>query len=537
MERKPRSVFLACAVCAGTLCAPGVGKVAADDAQVESAYLKDPSRNLARLTQLADFFVRAKDTVNGGFYSFVDRTGAPTYPFYDWWHQQHTCSDGRIDDMSYHLKSVAAHSRVAYLYARAFMVTGRKDYLAHARHALDFMYEHGWDETHEGWWFTTNEHGEVAGWIPCDWWDPNNWKWTYAQMYPLVGIGAYVEATGSKLDKAWLRDGLAVLDDQLWDDDPAQRGYFTDANLDWSNPRGKGFTPSVDAITTHALAAHLLTEDPAATERLLALADNVVDHLIPSMDEPDVLFGFGEQFDASWVLDRSVKVGNVGHVLKAAWVLARAYLVAPDPRYRDGAKRLIDEVRDHGGYDAVNGAPYRDYDWSTGRIDQTKGYWEIEQAVMAGLVHHMVASTPADRQASLQMADESLQFFHDHFWDTEYGGHYYVTDAQGNVTDATKSDTYEQGYHVAELLYLSYLYGSLFLKESPVQLHYQFDASSVGRSVRLNPMEITSRSLRILSVRRDGRPYHAFDRASRTLYLPAGVGGTFRVTFRLATPE
>jgi mannose/cellobiose epimerase-like protein (N-acyl-D-glucosamine 2-epimerase family) len=479
------------------------------------------------LIELADFFLPAQDTVNGGFYTYVDRTGAPTNP--PLWGVTADCGE----TIDHQVKSIAAHSRVAHLYSRAFMVSGRQEYLQLARHALDFMYEHGWDEQHEGWWFTTNELGEVAPYLPCDWFDPNDWKWTYAQMYPLVGINAFVEATRSDFDMNWLRLGLQVLDAKLWDGRQGVDGYFSDADIDWANPRGKGFTPVVDGITTHAVMSYLLTREPALEQRLLALADEVVEHLVPSLDDPSVAFGFPEVYDADWHIDASNTQGEIGHVLKAAWVLLRAYLISPNPAYRAGAQRLIDEVLHNGGYDSVNGGPFTTYDWQTGAITQKKRYWDLEQAVMAGVLNVMIADHAEDKVASWRMAAESLQFFHEHLWDVEYGGHYYETDAYGNVTDPTKSEVFEQGYHVSELLYFSYLYGNLYLKRAPIQLYYHFDASDQDRSIELNPVEVTSERLRVIAVRLDGRRYRSFDSKTRTLKIPAGQSGTFKVTFEL----
>jgi hypothetical protein len=133
----------------------------------------------------------------------------------------------------------------------------------------------------------------------------------------------------------------------------------------------------------------------------------------------------------------------------------------------------------------------------------------------------------------LQMADESLAFYVDHLVDPDLGGHWFRTNNDGSViTDATKGNVFDQGYHASELNYYTYLYGSLLHLHRPVTLFYLLSGGSHGEVIQLNPLEIDD-GLAISHVELDGRPFRRFYGRERTLVIPPHVAGVFKVTFAL----
>ena len=121
--------------------------------------------------------------------------------------------------------------------------TGDEQYLEYARHALKFLYDHGWNN---GWYFITDIAGNYVSH-----WGHNDW-WSFQQHYALVGISAMVEATGGKInwndgaatDHSWLIKGIASNYTKLWDANPATKGYFNYASTNWSNRVWSEFIPS-----------------------------------------------------------------------------------------------------------------------------------------------------------------------------------------------------------------------------------------------------------------------------------------------------
>ncbi len=477
-------------------------------AQPQSLYLADPEKNIDYIIDEAEFWSAYKDTLYGGFFNLIDQNGVVT---------------------DQNIKSFNGQSRMAYAFTRAFMVTGEERYLQNAHHAIDFVYTHAWDEENDGWFFSSDRQGNITPHNP--WWDPNEWKWSFQQHYALVGILPLCKAGNRSCDKAWLKRGFNALNEHLWDDRKDLQGYFAEADLDWSHPRGKGFTPTVDAVTTHALGLYLLNREKVFKDRLLALADNMVEHLVASMDNANVSFGIAESYDRDWNLNDGNTGGSVGHVLKTSWCLGRAYLVEPLPQYRKAAQRLMIQVWQEGGYDHNNGAPFRDYDWSTGKINRGKDYWMVEQAVMCGLINYYIAESDSIRDIALEMADESISFYMQHFWDQEKGGSFSQTDNSGTVINGTKGDVWKSGYHAVELAFYTYLYGNLYLHAKPVTLHYLFAPADSQQMVSLYPLAIEDNRLKIKKVTLDDKPFTDFNRDKRTLMLAEGEGGHFSVTF------
>jgi mannose/cellobiose epimerase-like protein (N-acyl-D-glucosamine 2-epimerase family) len=474
-----------------------------------SEFLLHPERSVAVLQSLADFRVRARDNTNGGFFSFTNLNG-------------YVGSDRR--------KSFVVQSRDAWTFARAFMVTGDETYLGHADHALAFLHKYGWDNTRGGWYFTSNEYGQLTPYTPG--WDPNTYRWSFVQHYDILGSGAYCEATRDTSACDWFKKGSNYLDTKMWDSTAGRIGYYEEANLDASNPRNKGFTGTVDALTTNALQSELLWPTTGNyAQRIVDLAGIVSDRLAANMDLASVKFGYPENYNASWGVNTSSTGGDVGHVLKSAWVLARVYLRHPDARYRTAARKLIYEVLNNGGWDEPHGVPYTTYNWSSGSITKKAECWQIQQAIMGGLSNWYIADNQTDRDTYLRMADRSLQFFYDHVIDHTNGGTYKMNNVDGSAASSTKGNFYNVEYHSTETFYFTYLYASLMLQKTPVALYYKVPASPSQQVIQLNPVGIDDAAMKIQSVTLDGSPLTTFSGATREVTLAAGQGGKLRVVF------
>jgi cysteine-rich repeat protein len=348
-----------------------------------------------------------------------------------------------------------------------------------------------------------------------------------------------VEVTGGELDwgdgaatdKSWLETGVNSNYTRLWDSGPSG-GYFDRAATNWSSKWGKGFTPTVDAITTHALLLSMMTDEPVHDARLFELADNIVEHLVGNMSISGI--GFPEVFDSSWKVDHGQVVADIGHHYKTAWSLQRAYLMDPSrTEYKQAADAILWDLWNHGAYDRVYGGPYSKLNWQTGNIvDQGKNNWMLEQGITAGLISYHSASSQADRDMFLEVADGSVRFFMEHQLDPVYGEAYSDVSRDGSSqVIADKGGLFNSGYHSIETGYYLYLYGSLFYHKTPAALYYKFPAGVATRDIRLTPLAIEDELLKIQSVELDGAAFTNFDSTSRTLTLAAGVGGIFKVTF------
>ena len=284
---------------------------------VRSPYLADPTLAIGYVDSCAAFWEKAHDSLNGGFFTNIGRSGNVKTP-YD--------------------KYLLSQTRNAYGFVRAFMLTGKERYLTMARRALDFMYWHHWDTTRGGWITMVDRFGgqTSAGWQ----------KTAFDQHYALLGPSAYVEATQDTLDRAWLNDGYESNETHLWDSGPGTEGYFDNASADWTGRTGKSFNATVDAVTTHLLTMYLMTQDALYEARLKQLADQMVQRFAGTMGQQRI--GIVEMFSTDWSWNNNTANYNtrtiMGHVLKTAWCLGRIHQLFPDPLYVATAESLMNDV-------------------------------------------------------------------------------------------------------------------------------------------------------------------------------------------------
>ncbi len=496
--------------------------------QIKSKYILQPEKNIDFIKNEVNFFRKAIDTVHGGFYSNID-------------------IEGNIGKEK--KKSICSNSRLAYAFTRAFMVTGDTNYLNYAHHALSFVYNFGWDTSNGGWYFSTDSLGNLTP--PYGpYWNPNEYKWSFQQHYALVGIGAMVEATGGNgftynnpvdnsiilTDMDWLKKGFDIINKNMWDKREEYLGYYSEMDIDWNNPHGKGFTPIVDGITTNALQLYLLNKNDFFKQRLLELSNQIVNNLVASITLPNVKFGFVESYDSDWNPDFNSKEGSIGHLCKTAWCLARTYLIEQNHIYKDAAKKILDEVLQKGGYDFSFGGIYSDYNWSSGDITKSKNYWMLEQAVTAGLTNYYLSDNETDKDNYLRMADESLEFFMNYFVDRINGGSFSETTVDGFLVNSTKGDMFKAGYHATEMGYFTYLYSNLFYLNHPVVLYYYYQPTDSLRNIKLSPLAIKDTDLKIESVQLNGEEFYNFNADRRTITINENTGGMFKVTFINSSP-
>lgn len=451
---------------------------------IHCPYLINTDLNIGFADSCAVFWKQAHDATYGGFYTKVNRDGSVTGGDY--------------------MKTMLTQTRNAYAFVRAFMMTGEESFLEYARSALDFMYDHAWDSKHTGWFNEMSRQGALLR--PGQGAVRNNDKWSFMQHYALLGIAAMVEATRNARDADYLSRGRRAVDTRLWDSREGYEGYYDQADLDWSNPRHKGFTPTVDAITTHALALYLIEPEEVYKTRLVQLADQIVTHMIPTLDDDG--YGFTESFSSEWE-PFSNSFQFTGHMLKAAWCLTRAFLIEPRQVYVDASTDILSRVHDEI-------TTYNNMQW-----------WELEQDITAGLMNYYITGN-AD---FLTHADETLSFFMKYYADHEHGEVFGAVDSNGRILSDSKGNYWKAGYHSVEQAYYVYLYGNLFVHRKPVVLHYLFEPADTERTIRLSPLAIEHTQLKISRVIREGSAFEAFDPGSRTLTLSPYTGGHFEVTY------
>lgn len=495
--------------------AMAVGVAQAAPYQPTSPFFLRPDTGRVLLKQTADFWKPYRDDASGGYNAVVSASGS---------------GSGSI-------KFFSPQSRLAYVFTRAFMVTGDTTYLNHAEHALKFLYAHAWDTSGIGGWFY---EADKDGRNPY----PATTRWSYMQHYALLGPTVFWEAHGGQKFPRnpsaishwdWIRKGSDWMESKLWDATPGREGYYT--NWYPTGGVGKGFTGTVDGITTHGEALALITREPSFRSRFLSLGDAMADHLAPAMDSAKVKLGMPEDFTTEWRLDTLSSYAMVGHIVKTVWCLDRVYMYHQDPRYLRAAERIFRRVWLNGFVDTTGGGIYSDYSWKATTLPTTqKNYWMLEQGFNAGITLGHLASDPLVRERALRMAEGSVDFFYKNLYQKN-GGAIMATTATGTAVSTALGDEWDAGYHASEFSWLVYLFGHLLHQRDSVSLFYRLAPSPIAQDIPLSPMSLPGDSLAILWVQKDGAPFDRIDQAGRILHLDPDEGGIFRVTFGWRTPE
>ena len=469
-----------------------------------SPYLNDPALSIGYVDSCAQFWMNTLDETRGGYFTNIDREGDVITS----WGTN---------------KNLLTQTRNAYGFARAYMMTGNDLYRDYARAGLDFMYENAWDGVNGGWYSQLDINGNIVG--------ATNGRSAFDEHYALLGPAAAFEAFGDSTDLDMLLQGYAHLEDVFWDDRDDFHGYYDWATYNGSTSYNKSFNATVDAITTHLLSLYLQTGSQIYLDRMHAISEEIIEHLVGSM--PSQAIGFVEEFNANWGWDNGETMTIMGHVLKSAWCLIRVYHIDPRPEYLEAAEVLMGDVLQN-GYDHALGGPYKDYNRVSGEMlmwgnpDTAKAWWQMEQAITAGLQLYSV--TGDDNY--LEVADQTLHFFMQHFVDHTYGDVYENRTRYGDQTwGLNKGGGGKAAYHSIETGYYTYLYASLFLHEVPFSLYYWFDAEPVDRTITLSPLHANIKQFRIESVQLDGEQYFGFIGQPKNLIINANIGGEFLVTF------
>jgi mannose/cellobiose epimerase-like protein (N-acyl-D-glucosamine 2-epimerase family) len=478
---------------------------------MRSRILKKPERAIHFAKSTADFWKKTYDHENGGFFTVIALNGDVKGKFY---------------------KLTLSQSRVMYAFSRAYMLTGRKEYLAYAGYAWDFLRHKCYDTRHGGFHTAVDYSGKRLDLEYDKLMEQNNRqkeKWSFMQHYALLGPSAMVDATRDPELTNCLIKARALLDKKLYDTRKGYEGYYESADYDWRNPRGKGFTPTLDCITTHGLSMFLLTNNRQYKKRLVSLADAIVERMFPTSKEREI--GFEEYYDSDWN-PRGEEYIFVGHMLKAAWCLQRVNLISPREEYSDIAEKIMHNINQE-AWDNTYGGPYYYANGELGDItDDNKNYWTLEQGITSGLLNYYLT----DNALYLKMADESAAFFEAHIMDREYGDVFDTVKHNGERInfdkDELKGSYWKSAYHSLETMYYMYLYANLFFHKKPVRLYYYITKSSKQRVLPMNPIAEV-KNLVIVKVEHNGSLYKVFDAQKRLLTVPAGVGGEFIVTYAI----
>jgi mannose/cellobiose epimerase-like protein (N-acyl-D-glucosamine 2-epimerase family) len=377
-------------------------------------------------------------------------------------------------------------------------MTGNERYFQAARRGVEYQRDTFRTESHDGsfvvWAFGYCRGDKI---LPSQFGDDFNAIPLYEQIYALAGLTQFYRISNDWETLDDIRRTINLFNQRYLDQE--QRGYFSHIDYATMEPDtpvlgdncGKKNWNSIGDHTPAYLLNLMLAVDNIPSDQFSnlykqcknmqeELADLIIEKF-PDTD-PDIPY-VRERFNRDWTPDKTYKWQQnravVGHNLKIAWNLTRAYNLLGKKEYLDLATKLADSMKIYGldqirggWFDVVereskNNMPI-EFTWHN-----RKAWWQQEQGILAYLI--LYGTTGNERY--LQLARESIAFWNMAYLDFDYGGVYFdVTDDGIPYTKevrAMKGSHSKSGYHVFELNFLAQLYIRSFVTRTPFRLYFK----------------------------------------------------------------
>jgi mannose/cellobiose epimerase-like protein (N-acyl-D-glucosamine 2-epimerase family) len=364
-----------------------------------SACLKECQQHLSQ--ELLPFWLdRCKDDKHGGFITHFDEQGHDT---------------GEDE------KSLIAQSRTVYTMASAHRAGyGNGQCAEYAKHGVDFLIEHMWDQEYGGFFWTVNRAGQVA----------IDKKILYGLSFAIYALSEYSMATQDPRGIEYAQTVFDLVKKHCAD--TMYGGYWEmfERNWDLCGPGGQGGDRKTLDAHMHLMEAYTSLYECSGQDIHRRTLIETIDLLRKRILHPECATGIPQfwadwaiapqiKFDIVWGWDRFTEDGakanagdntSAGHNVEFAWLLAHAtdVLNAGWDEYRN----IIQQAMDHGrinGIDPEHGGVYVEGPHAGGVYDREKEFWQ-QAEVMIG------------------MLEGCLRFGTDPYWDAYENVHRFVFD-------------------------------------------------------------------------------------------------------------
>lgn len=439
------------------------------------------------------------------------------------------------------IQECATLSRLIYGLSSAYLMTGNDRYYRSARAGVDYQRDIFRTESHDGSfvvWSHAYDRDTGKKILPSRFSDDWDAIPLYEQIYALAGLTQFYRISNDWETLDDIHRTINFINQRFRDKDG--KGYFShidyvtftpDAPVLGENRAKKNWNSIGDHTPAYLLNLMLALHDlPSDEFRKLydecrEMQEELADIIVTRFPDPDERIPYvQERFYRDWQADKTYKWQQnravIGHNLKIAWNLTRAYNLLGKQSYKDLAIKLADSMQSFGldrirggWFDVVerepkNGMPI-DFTWHN-----RKAWWQQEQAILAYLI--LFGATGNDEY--LQLARESIAFWNMTYLDFEYGGVYFdVTDDGLPYTKevrALKGSHSKSGYHVFELNFLAHLYIRSFVQKTPFRLYFKPCCARGNEIINVLPDYLPKGALIMGRVYVNGQEFHKVNRNS-----------------------
>jgi mannose/cellobiose epimerase-like protein (N-acyl-D-glucosamine 2-epimerase family) len=348
----------------------------------------------------------------------------------------HLARDGTLCDST--TKTSPMQARMMYAFVIGYDLTSEARYREIAEQGFRFLIDHCWDQRFGGWYRSVWRDGRAK--------DPD--KYTFDQAYALIGLTEYYRMTQDPLARRYIAETRELLDRHAWD--AQHRGYYRRCTRDWTaSSTEKTICVHLDMMTALYLL-YQVDQDKAAYTRLLEVADLISG----PMCDRKYLCAL-ETFHSNWLYNplRTKDQIQMGHNLKAAWLLLEVFRLTDNPAYYSCAGRLLEYSLTY-GWDHRHQGFYQQL-YRNGVLANTEKLWWPEcEGLSALLLMYRLSSNPKYLEYFTRLTDFSLTYL----FDREYGEWFTSCHPDGTVADDRKGYTWKGAYHTVQACFYAQRY-------------------------------------------------------------------------------
>lgn len=442
--------------------------------------------------QVLDYWsVNLRDTVSGGFNTYLDRKWQP--------YNKGTQYPGMI-------------SRHLFSFSVGYLLTGEEEYLCQATQVYDYLTEYGWDRQYGGWYNALDARGNVV----------DSAKDGFFQPYAITGLVMYYFITHDKDVLDYIEQSDDIMQRYAWDYEYG--GYYRSLNRDLSVQKDdKDFSPQLAPVSGYLIYLYLATRDSVYLQQMEKIMATVTEKM-SDPDGPWIL----ERFDRTW--NYTYEAGNdgtelnTGHNIEIIWMLIRLYELTAKEDYLQQAMELQQAVYKY-GFAGEEGMWYHRIGRTDPSIHNESSPWWIQAY---GNMCSLSLYNLKQEGRYLEFFLKGAGFWNRHFIDNEYGGACLSVNLDGSIDKGDKAVRTKTSYHSMEHTMINYIYTSLLMNDENIKLYFKLDGSLKGE--RLYPLPVETGDFSISQVIINGEQWNDYDEERGFIRLPSEEQMNLEVT-------
>jgi mannose/cellobiose epimerase-like protein (N-acyl-D-glucosamine 2-epimerase family) len=363
-------------------------------------------------TTMAFYDGRCVDPEGGFFHYFLD--------------------DGTVYDRQH--RHLVSSTRFVVNYAKAGRIFGRDDYLALARHGLDYIEQAHFQPASGGYAWLLKDGQAIDATNHC-----------YGLCFVIL---AYAEALKAGIDgaAAGLASAYALLTERFWDEQQGLLADEYDATFSTLSPyRGQNANMhGCEAL----ICAYEASGDAQFLERALRIAESVTVRLAGQAGGL-----VWEHYDSNWQIDWDYNRDDPkhlfrpwgfqpGHQTEWAKLLLNLHRLRPDATLVARARSLFDRAV-IASWDAENGGLAYGFDPQGAICDGDKYFWVQAESLAAAAVLHECTC----ENAYLNWYERLWDYSWTHMIDHKYGAWFRILDQRNQHYSNEKSPAGKTDYH------------------------------------------------------------------------------------------